>query len=664
MPQGRAHEPGRRNYTPRKKTYTQQAAKDRFIELVQNGMNINPALEKVERSRKTYEDWRANDKEFARRVDQARQLRQVDREVVRGERLPFAEFRKKYLKTETFWHQHQWIDILEGRDPRDLHEAQTYVPGKKSRVLINTPPFHAKSVTITIDYVVYRLCMDPSFRVILVSETSTLAEDFLFGIKTRLDHPDYIDLQKAYAPDGGWKATSEQWTGSRIVFGGDQREGGEKDPNVQAIGMGSQIYGRRADLIILDDTVTGKNVREWEKQMKWLRREVSSRLEMGGKLLVVGTRIAPVDLYSQLMNPEHYANGRVPWTHFAAPAILEEGIKPDGSVDPGKHVTLWPWSEQSWQNGDDECDCGTEECREGFVDEEGRRLYPRWDGLHLEIGPRADNNATEWALVYQQRSVAEDATFPEHAIRKSTNGARYCGLLQADRVGHPFGGMHNKYVIAGLDPAIKGYAGIVVLAVDRETQKRYVLNVWNMKAPTGEQLKNKMKEITEEYSVDEWRVEKTGLLQFFSQDTALRHWFTTRGIRFTEHTTGSNKWDPSFGVSSLAPLFGVYDKAWDADSDDPWRVIQEPLVELPRPNLESMKAFIHQLVTWTPDLDPNKIPCDLVMAFWFAEVGAREHLGTGRGPGTITSLAGRNKFISPRSSKSRTTVNLADFRGL
>ena len=199
---------GRRNYTARKKVYDKQGAKDRFLELIQSGMNINPALERVDRTRKAYEQWRKLDQEFAKKVDLARQLRNRDANVVRGEKLPFAEFRRKYLHTETFWHQHQWIDILEGREPRDLHPAQTYAPGKKSRLLLNVPPFHAKSVTITIDYVVYRLCMDPSFRVILVSETSTLAEDFLFGIKTRLDHPDYAELQKAYAPEGGWKATA------------------------------------------------------------------------------------------------------------------------------------------------------------------------------------------------------------------------------------------------------------------------------------------------------------------------------------------------------------------------------------------------------------------------------------------------------------------------
>lgn len=660
MPQGGEGERGSRSNKPRPKRLTTEAAKDKLIEQVQNGVLLGPALEKIGYARKTYEYWRRNDPVFKAKVEQARVLRKPDREVVRGEKMPFAEWRKKYLNTETFWHQHQIIDILEGREPRDLHPSQQYSQAKRNRVIVNIPPFHAKSMTVTVDYSVYRLCMDPSFRILLVSAGSLLAQDFLYAIKQRLTSADYIELQKAYAPDGGWEATSESWTESRIVFGTETRSVGntshEKDPNVQAIGMRSKIYGKRADLIVLDDAVDGTNVSEYKKQMTWLRREVSSRLEGGGKLLILGTRIASVDLYSELMKPENYANQKVPWTHFASPAILEE------SADPKNHVTLWPYADKPWlKPGDDldECLCEDVECSTPRVID-GREVYPRWDGVHLEMGPRAENNNTEWALVYQQRSVAEDATFPEHAVSACINGVRHLGPLKAQTVGYPHKGMHGMYVVAGLDPSIKNFAGIIVIAVDRETQKRYVLQVYNMKAPTKGQLEDKMKEVTVEFGVHEWRVEKTGLLQFFTQDAALRMWFSTRGVKFTEHMTGSNKWDAGFGISSMASLFGEYDKAHD-DPYGAWREITAPLIELPRPNLDGIKALLHQLITWTPDLDPNKVPCDLVMALWFAEIGAREHLGFGRG--NVTSLFGRsNKYISPRAAARTNRVNLADPR--
>lgn len=653
--------------TTRVRKLTTASAKDRLIELVGKGWTLERALGDVEYARKTYEEWRRKDKPFAARVDQARQLR-AKTGYERGERLGFAEWRKKYLGVDTPWHQMQWIDLLEGRPPRDLHPSQTYIRNKPNRILVNCPPNHGKSFAITTEYVVYRLCMDPSFRVIIISAGDALAKDFLFGIKQRLTDPDFVDLQLAYAPEGGWEATAESWTESKIVFSQEARASGtrhfhEKDANVLALGMKSKVYGRRADLIIVDDGVDSTNVSEHVKQMRWLRGMVESRLDAGGKLLVIGTRVSSVDLYSELQNPDNYGNGNVPWTYLASPAILEEGKTAE------QHVTLWPYQQHPWVAQDestmDECLCGdTAKCTAGLM-VDGEQMYPRWDGIHLERGPRDSNSATDWALIYQQKGVSENATFPEHAVAKSTNQQRLCGRLEDDRVGHPAGGMHDKYVVAGLDPAIKGFAGIVVMAVDRATHKRYVLGAWNMKAPTAEELKSKMRELTEHYGIHEWRVEKTGLLQFFTQDVGLRSWFQSRGVKFEEHlTSGQTKWDAGFGVSSMASLFGEYDKAWDAaktGSRDDWRTVTEPLIELPRHNQDGMKALVHQLITWTPELDPGKTPCDLVMALWFANTGAREHLGIGRNNRPIT-FGRNNRFVPTAKRKNRPVVRIADYR--
>lgn len=637
--------------------FTKQAAQDNFIALVQDGLTIGSALERVGRGRGAYEQWRHSDKNFAARADQARALQATKKNGrVLGERLGFADFRRKYLKTETFWHQQQWIDILEGREPREVHPAQTYHVGKKSRLLVNVPPFHAKSMTVSIDYVVFRLCMDPSFRVIIVSESARLAEDFLYGIKQRLTHPDYLDLQLAYAPNGGWKQTAESWKQNRIVVGAGDRDGSEKDPSVQAIGIGGQIYGSRCDMVILDDAVTGKNVREYDKQMQWLRREVASRIEMGGKLVVLGTRVDSTDLYSELMNPENYGSGKVPWTYFASPAILEEGATPE------EHVTLWPYSDRPWQpkNSEDVCECGQESCSDGF-DQDGRTLYPRWDGLHLEIGPRVENDARGWALVYQQSALNDYMTFTEHMIQKATNNPRLPGPLRDGGDGHPIGGDHGMYVVAGCDPAIKGFAGLIVVAFDTKTGKRYLLNAFNVKAPTPAELKAEMYRITEEYGVNEWRVEKTGLLQFFTQDEAMRMWFQQRGVKFHEHlTTGSTKWDASYGVGSCAAVFGAYDKVIDSTGKEQgeFREVAPPLIEFPR-HMRGVRELVHQLVTWTPETDPKKTPCDLVMAFWFVEVCCRE-MSIRREFSSVNPLNRFGRF-SARANRNRSNrINLTE----
>ena len=55
-------------------------------------------------------------------------------------------------------------------------------------------------------------------------------------------------------------------------------------------------------MIIVDDAVTLKNANEFEKQIRWLTQDVRSRLNPTGKLIVIGTRVASVDLYRELRN--------------------------------------------------------------------------------------------------------------------------------------------------------------------------------------------------------------------------------------------------------------------------------------------------------------------------------------------------------------------------
>jgi hypothetical protein len=176
---------------------------------------------------------------------------------------------------DTYLHQQQWIDMLEGREPANLHPAISYKKGREDRVLLNTPPFHAKSATITRDYITYKLCMNPNYRVIIVSKTQQQAKKFLYSIRQILTSSMYAELQAAYAPAEGFKGTRDggAWTSNLIYLAG--RESSEKDPSVEALGIGGQIYGARADLIVLDDAVTLGNANEHEKQFTWINQEVA-----------------------------------------------------------------------------------------------------------------------------------------------------------------------------------------------------------------------------------------------------------------------------------------------------------------------------------------------------------------------------------------------------
>ena len=620
--------------------YDVRTAKARTIEFIEAGLTVQAAMDKVGRSVKTYEYWRRTDPDFKARVDLAMQTRKVDDSSREGYRrrareMGFAAWRKEYLGQEVPWHQQQWVDLLEGREPRDLHPAQIYERGRKNRIIITTPPYHGKSITLTVDYATYRICCDPSVRIRIVSKTATLASQFLGAIKMRLTHPRYAKLIEHFAPEGGFKATAESWTQDQIFLDIMDRDGIEKDPTVQAAGIGKQIYGTRADLIILDDCVDLENSNQHEKQRLWLTQEVESRLGPGGTILIIGTRVNPIDLYRELRNGEHYASGKSPWTYLSQPAILEE------VGEPKDWVTLWPKALDSW--GED-CDCGTPECREGY----GDGYYPRWDGVHL-ARMRDGWDPRRFALVFQQTEVDEDATFPHYAVAASINNRRRWGKDGGlDRV--PDG----CYWIGSLDPATSGHAAGIVYAVDPRTRRRYVVDAANIKAPTPLRLKQLIKSWSVEYPIREWRVEKTGLLTMFTQDAELRAWLAGHGIVFKPHYTGTNKWDAEFGVASMAPLFG----SWDRTEDGEIKCIVEPIIELPRLDKTALRTLVAQLESWSPELDPKRTPCDLVMALWFAEVGAREVLKSGqRGAPHFQ----RSKWLTPAQRAKQRVINLADY---
>lgn len=619
-------------------------AQKRCLDYIEAGHTVASALEKVGRSMKTWELWRRDEPDFKARADLALATRNVDDGTREGKRAAakaggFAAWRLKYLNVPTYPHQQQWVDLIEGREPSDLHEAQTYQPGRRNRLIVNTPPFHGKSITLSVDYSVYRICIDPSVRIRIVSKTITLATDFVGAIKMRLTHPRYAKLIEDFAPEGGFKATAESWTQDTIFLDIADRDGIEKDPTVAAAGLGKQIYGTRADLIILDDVVDLENANQWRKQMGWLSQEVDSRLGPAGKILVVGTRVSPVDLYKELRNGEHFGSGTSPWTYLSQPAILEEA----GEVK--EWTTLWPKATESWG---EECDCGEPECLGGLDPDAERVEYPRWDGTHLSR-LRDTWEPRRFALVFQQSEVDEESTFPPFAVNAAINNRRRRGLD---------GGLDNIpedcYWIGSMDPATSGNAAAIVYAVDKKSHKRYIVDAENLKAPTPLRLKNLIKTWSHEYPIKEWRVEKTGLLTFFTQDAELRSWLSARGIRFTTHYTGSNKWDPSFGVASMSPLFGAWDKI-----EDGWKCIHDPIVEIPRADTPALKSLIQQLITWTPELDPKKVPCDLVMALWFAEVGARDVVKAGD---RFSNNFGKSKFHSPRQLANRQVINLAEHR--
>jgi hypothetical protein len=565
-------------------------AQERVLLQLEQGLTITAAMATVNRNDTTFRQWVMQSPEFKERSEKARLVgKGVKADLKDIKEIAFPDFCEQFLDTQLFDHHLDWYDIIEGREPRWLHPAMTYEPGALNRVLINVPPEHAKSTVITTNYVVHKIVTNPNARVIIVSKTQGMARKFLGAIKTRLSHPAYTKLQVAFGPNGGYKADATQWAADMIYLG-TGRDSGEKDPTVQALGFGSQIYGARADLIILDDVVMGSNAHEWEKQLEWIQKEVITRLGRHGKLVIVGTRIAAVDLYKMIRDPGQWSGGKSPFTYFSQPAVLEFDEKPEN------WKTLWPKSNMQENEIDG-------------ADENG--LFPKWDGPSL-FTRRAEVAPSVWAMVYQQEDVQEDSIFSPTCVAGSVNGMRKRGPLKPGVPGHPKHA-ESTYTVIGLDPAMAGATGAVVLTYNRTDGKIYVLDCINMTEPTPDKIQHLIEDWVEKYRPQELRIEINAHQKAYALDDNLRNFLAQYGCQLNSHFTGKNKWDTSFGVASMASLFGNTRDGRFQDNN---------LIELPsNEGSEGLKTLVQQLITWKPD---TRNPTDTVMALWFAVIRVRE----------------------------------------
>lgn len=589
-------------------------AKDRAVELIAQGHRLDYVLAEIGRAESTYRDWRERDPEFKRTIDGVRAVHK------RGESLEvpdFPEFCRQYLFQPLYWHQLQWFDLMEGRPPRDLHPSQTYEPGDPNFLLVNTPPEHAKTTSLSTNYATWRILKDPNIRILWVSKTQEFAKMIMYGVKVRLTHPKYLKLQLDFGPPGGWKADSDVWSATQVYLGTD-RDSGERDPTMRAVGLGGQIYGSRVDLSFVDDAVVLTNAHEYEKQIRWLQQELLTRGHVTSKLIVVGTRVDPVDLYAELRNPERYPSGESPWTYLTQPAVLEYAEQAED------WITLWPRAEEPWAGTLDK------------PDENG--MYERWSGryLHKRRGLLAPKT---WSLAYMQADVVEDAVFSQEVIRKAVNGRRQPGVLIPGAMGHREKGMEGLYVIGSMDPAMVGDTGVIVYAVDRHAKMRYVLTVLKQPRATPAWIRKTIKDLTDTFKIHEWIIENNAFQSFLSQDPDLHEHLGGLGVNIRPHTTGKQKWDVDFGVASLAPVF------------------EAGFIELPATHVsEACKSLVEQFVTWAPE---TKNKTDLVMAMWFAELRAREIIQA-NSPAKGQHNFVPNRYASRRSRNSQVVVNLAD----
>ena len=130
---------------------------------------------------------------------------------------------------------------------------------------------------------------------------------------------------------------------------------------------------------------------------------------------------------------------------------------------------------------------------------------------------------------------------------------------------------------------------------------------------TPQRIRDLIEEWVIKYKPQEIRIEINAHQKAYALDDDLRNWLGQYGCQLNSHFTGKNKWDASFGVASMAMLFGNTRDSRFQDNN---------VIELPsNEGSEGLKTLVQQLITWKPD---TRNPTDTVMALWFAIIRVRE----------------------------------------
>ena len=425
------------------------------------------------------------------------------------------------------------------------------------RVLVNLPPYHSKSTLITVWHTVYDICRNPNSRTIIVSKSSQFAKAFLHAIKDILSVDElYANSKRNLIEDWGpFKPDSGGWSEYEIYV--SNKTSAEKDPTVLAMGYGGQIYGRRADKIKFDDVATLENQRNPDRvaqMIEWINKEALSRIGKSGQAIWAGTRVSAGDIYSVLMSRPGY-------TVIRYPAL----------IDDEHEEVLWP---------------------EHFPYEQ-------------VLTHRGEMSPSDFQLVYQNVDVPGlHASFTQDMMDLAKDTSR--------PVGHYTNGWR---LIAGLDPAGankgSGRTAMVLLAVDPDTGKRFVVDAISEKQMKAPRMRDVMFDWSARYPIYEWRVESNGVQsQLIQYNEEIIQHLAKQGIRVVPHQTNTSgrtgKWDAEFGVETIAPLFHA------ELVSIPWAGVQ---------SAQAMQKLLEEFVSF-----PMGVESDMVMAFWFAELGCRQLL--------------------------------------
>ena len=219
---------------------------------------------------------------------------------------------------------------------RIAYELEQIEKGLNKRLAIFLPPRHSKSELVSRRFPAWFLGKNPDKQMIFLTYANDFAEDFGRDVQEIMNGEEYARIFDArirqdVAAAGRWRIENR-----RGVY--------------RATGIGGQITGRGADVLIIDDPHKNREEadQEWARKKIWdsYRGTIFTRLQPNGAIILVQTRWHDDDLASRILRHAQDNDEVQDWTVLKMPALCEEtGRDPINRVEG---AALWP----KWYNRD------------------------------------------------------------------------------------------------------------------------------------------------------------------------------------------------------------------------------------------------------------------------------------------------------------------------
>jgi predicted phage terminase large subunit-like protein len=170
--------------------------------------------------------------------------------------------------------------------------------GETKRVIINMPPQHGKTMSVSEDFASYCMGKDPTLNVIGCAFNSDRADEYGEMVRDRVKSPEFQMLFEDINLSADSQAKSK-WS---------IEHKGKKKGTYYAAGVGTALTGRKGDIMIIDDYF--KDRKEADSEIvrndlwRWYHSVFRERLAPGGTIIIPCTRWHDDGLVGRLLEQQ------------------------------------------------------------------------------------------------------------------------------------------------------------------------------------------------------------------------------------------------------------------------------------------------------------------------------------------------------------------------